>query len=66
MNKVALSLTINKFINHFESTPYFLIFDTLENAKTELINILATHQEEFKSSFYLHICNPIFDTPPTP
>ena len=43
MNKVALSLTINKYNNHFESKPYFLTFETLEQSRTELINILVTH-----------------------
>jgi hypothetical protein len=43
MNKIALSLTINKYTNHFESIPYFLTFETLDNAKSELINILITH-----------------------
>lgn len=43
MNNIALSLTINKNINYYESTPYFLTFDSLENARSELINILFTH-----------------------
>ena len=43
MNQIGLSLTINKFTTYFESTPYFLMFDTLENTRNELINILVTH-----------------------
>lgn len=43
MSKIALSLTINKFDNHFESIPYFFTFQSLEDARTEMINILVTH-----------------------
>jgi len=46
MNKIGLSLTINKFTTYFESISHFLMFDTLENAKSELINILVTHYKK--------------------
>lgn len=51
MNKIALSLTINKFINHFESIPYFLIFETLDHAKLEIINILVTHYKKLHVNY---------------
>jgi hypothetical protein len=43
MNKIALSLTVNKFTSYFESISYFLTFDTLENTKNGMINILINH-----------------------
>ena len=46
MNKIGLSLTINKFTTYFESIPHFLMFDTLDNARNELINILVTHYKK--------------------
>ena len=30
MNKIGLSLTINKFTTYFESIPHFLMFETLD------------------------------------
>jgi len=51
MNHIGLSLTINKFTTYFESTPYFLMFDTLDNAKNELINILVTHYKKLNINY---------------
>ena len=51
MNKVALSLTINKFTTYFEAIHCFLIFDTLENAKTELVNILVSHYKKLQINY---------------
>jgi hypothetical protein len=51
MNKIALSLIINKFQNYFESTTYFLTFDSLENTKTEIINILVTHFKKLNINY---------------
>ena len=51
MSKVALSLTVNKFSNYFEAIPYFLTFDTLENAKNEMINILVTHYKKLHINY---------------
>ena len=51
MNKIGLSLTINKCINHFESIPYFLLFETLENAKLEIINILVSHYKKLHINY---------------
>ena len=51
MNKIALSLTINKYVNYFESISHFLIFDTLENTKSELINILVTHYKKLHINY---------------
>lgn len=51
MSKIALSLTVNKFISHFESISYYLTFDTLENVKTEIINILVTHYKKLHINY---------------
>lgn len=51
MNKIGLSLTINKFTTYFESIPHFLMFENLENARTELINILVTHYKKFHINY---------------
>jgi len=51
MNKIGLSLTINKFTTYFESIPHFLLFDTLDDARKELINILVTHYKKFNINY---------------
>jgi hypothetical protein len=51
MNKIALSLTINKFLSNFESIPYFLTFDSLEDTRTEIINILVTHYKKLHINY---------------
>ena len=51
MNQIGLSLTINKFTTYFESIPHFLMFDTLENARIELINILVTHYKKLHINY---------------
>jgi hypothetical protein len=51
MNKIGLSLTVNKFTTYFESIPYFLICETLENARTEMVNILVTHYKKFHINY---------------
>lgn len=51
MSKIALSLTVNKFINHFESIPYFLTFDSLEDTRNEIVNILVTHFKKLNINY---------------
>jgi hypothetical protein len=33
MNKIGLSLTINKFTTYFESIPLFMMFDNLDDTR---------------------------------
>ena len=51
MNKIGLSLTINKYSTYFECINNFLMFDTLEDAKNELINILVSHYKKLHIDF---------------
>ena len=51
MSKFPVSLTVNKYVNHFESIPYFLIFESLEYAKLGIINILVTHYKKLHVNY---------------
>ena len=53
MNKIGLSLTINKYSTYFESITHFLLFDTLDNTRLELINILTTHYKKLNINYPL-------------
>jgi hypothetical protein len=47
----ALSLTINKYSNFFESINHFLTFDTLVDLKKELINILTNQYKNYNIDY---------------
>lgn len=51
MNNIGLSLTINKFTTFYESTPHFIMVDSQESARKEIINILNTHYKKFHIDF---------------
>ena len=57
MNKIGLSLTINKFTTYFESIAHFLMFDSLDNARSELINILVTHYKKLYINYPQELIN---------
>ena len=41
MTKLGLTITINKFTTYFESKNYFLLCDTIDDAKNKLIEIIV-------------------------
>ena len=55
MNKIGLSLTINKYSTYYESINQFLLFDTVDNARRELINILVSHYKKLNINYPLQL-----------
>jgi hypothetical protein len=47
----ALSLTINKYTTYFESINHFLLFETLDDLRKELINILTNQYKNYNIDY---------------
>lgn len=55
MTNIALTLTINKYTNYFESITYYFIGDSLENIKIKLVNQISDHLKHTNISFPLDL-----------